>query len=262
MHHRSLFRQTVALLGVFALAILSPQNAFGQSAAEHIAMGDRDHAALKSADALAHYEAAIAQDSTLAEAFGKASRAAVDIGEQEKDNAKRGALFKKGESYARRAVAAEPKNAEYHFDLARALGRAALSVGVRQRVRYATEVRTSALNALRIDPNHPGALHVMGMWNAEVMRLNGVERFFAKNVLGGGVFSQASWKDAVSYMEKAVAVDPDRLTHKLDLAKVYLDTDQDPKAKEQLLAVVNGKQTDTNDPLYKTEAEALLKKIK
>ena len=133
---------------------------------------------------------------------------------------------------------------------------------MRDRVKYATEIRSIALEALRLDANHPGALHVLGVWNAEVMRLNGVERFFAKNLLGGKVFSQASWKDAVTHMEKAVAVDPDRLTHHLDLAKVYLDVKDKTKAIEQLQIVTSGKQTDYNDPLYKAEAEALLKKMK
>lgn len=255
-------QQRIKILAFAICAILAPRAVFGQSAAEHIALGDREHGAFRPAQALVHFEAAVAQDSTNAVALGKASRTAVDVGEQEKDAGLRRAFYKKGESYARRAVAADPHNAEYQFDLARALGRAALSVGVKERVRYATEVRSVALEALRLDPNHPGALHVMGMWNAEVMRLNGVERFFAKNVLGGKVFGQANWKDAVSYMEKAVTVDPDRLTHHLDLAKVYLDVDDKARARQQLQVVVTGPQSDFNDPLYKTEAEGLLRKLK
>lgn len=242
-------------------AILAPRASFGQSATELVTLGNQEHAAMRPIQALTHYEAAIALDSTLAEALGNASRAAVDISEQEKDPARRKELFRKGEQYARRAVAANPRSAEYQFDLARALGRTALSVGVRDRVKYATEIRSIALEALKLDPEHPGALHVMGVWNAEVMRLSGMERFFAKNLLGGRVFSQASWQDAVAYMEKAVAVDPARLTHKLDLAKVYLDRKEKVKAKEQLEAVVNGAATDYNDPLYKTEAAALLQKL-
>lgn len=255
-------RQRTTSLAVAAFAILAPTATFGQSATERVALGDREHEAFRPAQALAHYEAAIAQDSTLAEAWGRASRSAVDEGEQEKDAARRTSLFRKGETYGRRAVELDPRSAEYQFDLARALGRTALSVGVKQRVRYATEIRAVALEALRLDPNHPGALHVMGMWNAEVMRLNGFERFFAKNVLGGKVFSQASWPDAVRYMEKAVAVDPERLTHHLDLAGVYIDVNERAKAREQLEFVINGKQTDVNDPAYKTEAASLLKKLK
>jgi FimV-like protein len=243
-------------------AILAPSWAFGQSVPEHISAGDREYSALRSSAALAHYEAALATDSANAEALGKASRSLVDLGEQEPDRNKARELFRQGEQYARRAVAANPRDAENHFHLARALGRTALSVGVRDRVKYAVEIRMQALEALKLDANHAGALHVMGVWNAEVMRLNGVERFFAKNVLGGRVFSQASWKDAVSYMEKAVQVDPARLTHKLDLARIYLDVKDHAKAREQLQAVIDGEATDVNDPTYKREAAELIRKVK
>ena len=43
-------------------------------------------------------------------------------------------------------------------------------------------------------------MHVMGMWNAEVMRLNGMSRFMAKNFLGGRVFESANWNDAQRYL--------------------------------------------------------------
>lgn len=235
----------------------------GQSAAEHIALGDHDHAAFNSAGALAHYEAALASEPGNADALGKASRAAVDLGEGEQNRARRDSLFRVGERFARAAVAANPNDAENHFYLARALGRAALTVGVRDRVKYAKEIRAEALKSLEINPNHPGGLHVMGVWNAEVMRLNGVERFFAKNVLGGGVLGTANWKEAVSYMERAVAVDPDRLTHRLDLAKVYIDVKDKAKAREQLEFIVAATaQTDVNDPAYKQEARAALAKLK
>ena len=244
------------------LAILAPRAAFGQSAAEHIAAGDREYAALRSADAYEHYQAAVAADSANDEALGKASRSAVDLGESEADGNKRKAFYRSGVDYARRAIAANPRVAENHFHLARALGRMALSVGVRDRVKFATEIRSVGLEALKLDPDHPGALHVMGMWNAEIMRLNGMERFFAKNLLGGRIFSEANWKDAVAYMEKAVAVDPARLTHKLDLGKIYLDTKEKEKGREMLQAVVDGTQTDVNDPQYKKEAAAILAKLK
>lgn len=235
--------------------------ATAQAAVEHITLGDREAAAFNSAAALSHYEAALAADSRNGDALGKASRSAVDLGEQTAKGPQQTEYFRKGEQYARRAVEASPNDPEAHFHLARALGRNALTLGVRDRVKYANEIHAQALAALRLDPNHPGALHVLGMWNAEVMRLNGVERFFAKNVLGGKVFGQANWKDAVTNLEKAVAVDPERLTHHLDLGMIYLDLGEKAKARAQFEHVVRGKQTDVNDPGYKRQAEAALRKI-
>lgn len=250
------------LLVPLALAAL-PEAAAAQAAAEHVVLGDSAHARFDAAAALAHYEAAIAADSSSAEALGKASRSAVDLGEGEADRAARTALYRKGEAYARRAVAIDSASAENWFHLARALGRAALTMGVRDQVKYAVEIRASALRALAIDPGHPGALHVLGMWNAEVKRLSGLELFFARNFLGGGVLGQANWKDAVAYLERAVEVDPGRLTHHLDLAGIYADVGEKSKARARYEFVLQATtQTDVNDPLYKREAAERLKRLR
>jgi tetratricopeptide (TPR) repeat protein len=252
-----------AACGVIVCALAGRAQTPTSSSAEHIAQGDSAHAAFDPAAALEHFKAAIQVDSTNADALGKASRSAIDLSEGETDKTKRNQLFRLGESYARRAVASNPRDPELQFHLARALGRAALAVGVRDRVKYAVEIRSTALEALKLDSLHPGALHVIAMWNAEVMRLSGFERFMAKNLLGGRVFKEANWNDAVRYLERAVEVDPERLSHRLDLGMIYADVGQKAKAREMLQWVVNAeKRTDFNDPRYKRDAEAALGKLK
>jgi tetratricopeptide (TPR) repeat protein len=241
--------------------VLSAGIAVAQTPAEHIALGDSSYARFKPDEALPHYIAAIGTDSSNYEALWKAARSEIDLAEAERDEGRRDRFSKAGEALARRAIHVNPQDAEAHFHLARALGRRALSVGVRDRVKFATEVRAEALEALRHDPNHPGALHVLGVWNAEVMRLNGVSRFLAKNVLGGRVFGDASWDKAVSYMERAVAVDPDRIVHHLDLAKIYADVGDKAKARAQFELVVRGRRIDYSDPAYQREAQAALTKM-
>ena len=248
----------VGLVGWFVAAGV----ARAQSPAEHIALGDSAYTHFKPDEALTHYRAAIGSDSSNYEALWKAARSEIDLAEAEKDEGRRNQYSIAGESLARRAIKVNSQDAEAHFHLARALGRRALSVGVRDRVKFGTEVRAEALEALRLDPNHPGALHVMGVWNAEVMRLNGIQRFFAKNVLGGRVFGEASWDKAVSFMERAVAVDPDRIVHHLDLGKIYADVGDKAKARTQLELVVRGRRIDYNDPAYQREAQAALEKLK
>ena len=232
-----------------------------QSPADHISLGDSAYARFKPDEALTHYLAAVGPDSSSYEALWKAARSEIDLAEGEKDEGRRNQFSIAGEALARRAIKVNPRDAEAHFHLARALGRRALSVGVRDRVKFGTEVRAEAMEALQLDPNHPGALHVMGVWNAEVMRLNGFQRFFAKNVLGGRVFGEASWDKAVSYMERSVAVDPDRIVHHLDLGKIYADVGDKAKARTQLDLVVRGRRIDFNDPAYQREAQAALDKL-
>ena len=240
---------------VVAISMLLSLELSAQGVAEHLSAGDRAHVALDAPAALEHYERAIALDPRSYEALWKAARDAVDYGETMTDPGRRQEYYRRGERHARRAIAVRPDDAEGHFHLARAIGLAALPLGVRDRVKYANEVRAEALRALELDPKHPGALHVLGMWNAEVMRLSGFERSFARTFLGGKVFGAASWANAIRYMEEAVAVDPERLTHHLDLARIYRDLGEKAKAREHYEAVLRGRATELSDPMYRAAAE-------
>lgn len=228
---------------------------------DHVIRGDEAYAALKPAEAIAHYEAAVAQDSSRYDALWKASRSLADLAEYEPDKAKRADMYRRAERLARRAVQVDPDDAEAHFHLARAVGRVALSHGPKDRVKYGKEVREIALEALRLDPDHPGALHVMGMWHAEVRRLPGIARFFAKSFLGGQIFGSAKWDEAVRLLSRAVEVDPQRLAHHLDLARIYRDIDQPDNARVHYQHVMDGAATDYNDEHYKAEAQQELTKL-
>ena len=239
--------------------VLAASIAGAQTAADHIALGDKEYVAMNAPAALAHYEEAIKQDPKSYEALWKASRSAVDLGSFERNDKNRESDFKSAELYARRAVEVNPGDAEGHFNLARALGKNALTQGPRARIKYATDVRAHALECLKINPKHPGCLHVMGMWNAEVMRLNGFTRMMAKNLLGGKVFSSANWNDAKRYMEESVANEPDRITHRVDLAGVYRDMGDKAKARAEYQAAMKLPNRDYNDRHYKAEADAALR---
>ena len=239
--------------------VLAASIAGAQTAADHIALGDKEYVAMNAPAALAHYEEAIKQDPKSYEALWKASRSAVDLGSFERNDKNRESDFKSAELYARRAVEVNPGDAEGHFNLARALGKNALTQGPRARIKYATDVRAHALECLKINPKHPGCLHVMGMWNAEVMRLNGFTRMLAKNLLGAKVFSSANWNDAKRYMEESVANEPDRITHRVDLAGVYRDMGDKEKARAEYQAAMKLPNRDYNDRHFKAEADAALR---
>ena len=239
----------------------TPTRAAAQTVAEHVAAGDKEHLTNPTA-ALKHYEAALAAGPRDYAALWKASIAAVDAGEATEDAGRRKELYKQGETYARTAVEVNPNDADGHFALARALGRTAQSLGSRDRVKYAGEVRAHALDALKYDPRHAGALHVMGVWNAEVMRLNGMSRFMAKNFLGGKVFNEANWKNAQQYMEQAVQAEPNRLVHRIDLAEIYADVGDKAKAREQVDFILKAPAGEANDAKYKRQAEELSRRVK
>ena len=166
-------------------------SAASQTVADHVAMGVAAIEAHDLRTGLAHYEAALALDSTDYAANWRAAFALLDEGELIPDSlggSERDSLFARAEALARRAVAADSMGPEGHFAVAATVGRAALTMGRKERIRRAKVVREEALRTLALDPTHDGAYHVLGRWNAEIMRLSGFSRFFAKKFLGAGIF--------------------------------------------------------------------------
>ena len=219
---------------------------------------------LRPRDAAEAAEKMLALDSLDAEASWRAAIAYVDLGKVTPDDRKdriRDSLYLRAEQHARRAVRLAPQDANAHFSLAAALGKAALTKGVKERVRYAVEIRDAAMKSLAIDPRHDGSHHVMGRWHAEIERLSNIEEFFAKKFLGAKVFGEASYLEAARNLERAVALRPDYIYHRLDLAEVYVDMKRYADARRELDAIATLPTLDAMDPEYRRQAGALRSRI-
>jgi len=232
-----------------------------QSAADAVAAGNKALEARDATQALQQYDKALASDPKNYEALWRSAQTEVDLGEFDTNEEHRTSLFATAEQRARLATQVAPAQPDGHFALAKALGRRALTLGVKDRIKYAKDIRTEALTCLKYDAHHAGCLHVMGVWNAEVMRLNGFSRMMAKTFLGGQVFGDANWDEAQRYLVAAVTADPRRAVHRLDLGRVYADMGKKADAKAQFEAAVSAPLIDYNDPHYKAQAEEALKKL-
>jgi tetratricopeptide (TPR) repeat protein len=257
---RSRMPWNVAAMLALAIAASAPGSA-QQVSKDFIAAGDRDYEARHPQAAREHFAQALQSEPANYEALWKASRVEVDLAESLPKGAVQDSLMTSARAHAEAAVAANPRDAEGHFSLARAAGRKALTVGVKERIHFAKIVRAEALEALKYDSLHAGALHVLGAWDAEIMRVNGLARAFAKAFLGAGVFGLASWDEAQRLLEKAVQLDPSRIVHHLDLGMIYADRGNREKAREQFELIAAAPVREYNDPLYKQQAAERLKKL-
>jgi tetratricopeptide (TPR) repeat protein len=235
-----------------------------QTVVDHVAMGVAAMQAYDLRTGLAHYEAGLGLDSTDYDANWRAAMALLDLGEQVPDDAKspeRDSLYARAERLARRAVAVDSTRAEGHFALAAAIGRASLTMGKKDRIRRAPIIRDEARKAIALDPRHDGAYHILGRWHAEIMRLSGFSRFFARSFLGAGIFKEASWDSATGNLEKAVELDPGRIYHRLELAQIYADRKRYDDARAQLAELDSLPRRELRDSAYQAEALRLTERI-
>jgi tetratricopeptide (TPR) repeat protein len=241
------------------VAILS-----AQGVTDHVALGVAASEAHDLRTALQHFQAALAQDSSSYDANWRGSLTLLDLGEQIPDSSKgnqRDSLYSLAERYATRAVAADPQGADGHFALAAALGRESLTMGTQARIRLAGIIRKEAMQTIELNPKHDGAYHILGRWNAEIMRLSGISRFVARNFLGAGVFKEASWNNAIANMQKAVELDPARIYHHLELALIYADRKRPADAETELHAVESLPPREVMDSVYKRQGAELRRRL-
>lgn len=201
-----------------------------------------------------------AQEGRSAATLWKAALAAVDSG-QFAPAERQTRLYAEAARWADSAARLAPRDPDARVVKAIAAGRKALSLGPRDRVQYAVLVRSEVLAALAINPDHAGAHHVLGMWHAEILRLNPVARFAAKTLLGASVFGEADWAQAQRALERAVALEPDRITHRLDLAGVLADRGNVAGARTQYEWIARATPREYNDKTYQRLAAERLRAL-
>lgn len=253
------------LLGLATAAPLVAQKPSG-----HLGMGIKAHEAMKPAEALQHYRAALAEDSLNFEANWRAAMAAIETAQllpppeaaaaPAEDDENAGApdsLYTDAETYARRALAIDTKHAQGHFIVAYVLGSRSLISDPLTRLSMAKEIWQESSDAVLLDPKHDGAHHIVGQFTAEIMRLGSFERGYAEGELGD-IVTNASWETAVEHLEKAVELAPTIVYHRLDLARAYLSMDRKTDAEAQVAKIESLPMTMANDSTYKARAKALL----
>ena len=236
----------------------------GQTFAEHITLGDSAHEALEPAEALEHYRAAHLANPQNSEAIWKFARSQIDVAKQLVGNSnreRRDSLYGVAVAMAEGAVYFDSLDAEGHAMLASAIGRLSRTKSGKERVRYGREIYDEAAMAIALTPNHDGAHHVLGAWHAEVKRLSGLTRFFAKTFMGGGFMDIASRDSAVTHLVRAMEIRPDYILHHLELAEVLIELERYAEARQQLHIVMELPVSDVSDPVHKETATGLLDEI-
>ena len=202
-----------------ALVLLSLAVAWAQ-----VPAGDRLVDEGRFEEAIAAYTRAIDADDTDAVAYQRRARARVyraDALDEDRDDARQ-ELYDLAIADAERALDLAPDDPDSHFELARALGRAAQYRGILASLNYAARVDEALNLVLEREPDHASAWHAWALYNHEVPWIAGGR---------SGRVEPA--------FERAIELEPDVITHRLEYARVLLSRDRVERAREQLEVAVS-----------------------
>lgn len=181
------------------------------------------------------------------------------IGNRQGTTAKKQQFFTAGKSYAETAIKVNPNGADGYYALAVAMGRLALSQSGKDKINSVKEIRANAEKAIKLNPKHSRAWHVIGKWHYEVSDLNMLERAALRIAYGG--LPSASIEEAIKAYEKAKTLEPGFALNFLELAKAYKRDGQTARAISLLRSLPAIPSKTVDDARIKNEGAALLKEL-
>lgn len=221
--------------------------------------GDSLMQAFETAAAVESYRSGLAADPDDVALLWKTSRALLNLADERPGKDGDEEMYREAVELARRAVREAPTHARAHATLAAALGKLALFQGGKRKVELAREVQSEAELAARLDPADFAAFVVLGILNRELATLNPFLKAFARTFFGR--LPEASVEESAAHLERAVALAPDVITPRVELALTYLEQDREEAAREELHRALALPPREQLDRLRQAEARELLEEI-
>ena len=171
-------------------------------------------------EALSAFKSLLKNDSANVEYLHHTAYLLCKMGNRKKDETERQKYFRQAEYLSKKAIALNSTIADAHYTYALALGRISENAGSKQKIANAKIIKAEAEAAVRLNPKHAGAYHVLGRWHRTVAGFNAIEKIMI-NTLFGGVPEGGSFDKAVECFVKAAENEPGYILHVFEIAVTY-----------------------------------------
>ncbi len=162
-------------------------------------------------------------------------------------------------NYSRRAVALAPNDPEAQLCVAISYGKVLPLQGNRERIENSRIIKAAAEKVIKLDPRNDLGWHVLGRWHLLMADVGGVKRALAQVVYGN--LPVATNEDAVRCFEKAIALNPNRLMHYVELGRTYAQMGRKADARKFITKGLAMADTEKDDRETKSKGREVLAKL-
>jgi len=162
-------------------------------------------------------------------------------------------------SYSRRAAALAPNDSEAQIATGITYGKMLPLQGTKEQVAASAYIKQSADNAIRIDPRNDTAWHILGRWHRAVADVGAFKHAFGSLVYGK--LPSSTNEAAVACFEKAIAINPTRLMHCIELGRTYAQMGKKDDARRLITKGLAMPDVEKDDPETKRHGREALAKL-
>jgi tetratricopeptide (TPR) repeat protein len=250
----------LVLQAVVAL-VISCVAAWADSADELIKKGDVFYDRLNATEALKYYLPAEKIDPDNAQLLVRIAREYRHLMSDAAGKDEKYRLGCTALNYSRRAVALAPNDSESQLALAITYGKILPFVGSnKEKMESSRLIKAAAEKVIKLDPQNDLGWHVLGRWNVVLAEISGMKKALAQIVYGK--LPPATNEEAVRCFEKAIALNPNRLMHYIELGRTYAQMDRKDEARRFITKGLGMKDTEKDDPETKQKGREILAKLR
>jgi tetratricopeptide (TPR) repeat protein len=254
--------QVVSLLNTLSAALalaLASTTTGAESAKELIQKGDVYYEKLQAAEALKFYLPAEKLDSNNVRLLVRIAREYRHLMSDATKTSEKKQLGITAVNYAQRAVALAPNDPETHLALAISYGKMLPLEETGDKIAISRLIKSATEKVIALDPNNDLAWQVLGRWYLGLAEIGGFKRTLAQ--VKYGKLPPAKYEDAVGCFEKAIALNPKRLMHYIELGRTYEKMGRDADARKFITRGLAMPETEYDDPETKKIGRQILKKL-
>ncbi len=122
-------------------------------------------------------------------------------------------------AHAQPAAELAPNDPEAQLSVAITYGKMLPLLGSKERVQASPRIKAAVDKTLQLDPRNDTAWHILGRWHRVLADVGGLKRALAGAIYGK--LPKGTNEQAEACFKKAIAINPNRLMHYIELGRVY-----------------------------------------
>ena len=162
--------------------------------------------------------------------------------------------------YSEKAAACGPNNCDAQIATAITLGKMLPLLPAKEQISATPRIKVAAEKALKIDPDNDTAWYILGRWNRVLCDVSVAKRYVA-NMLFMGKLPKGSNEEAERDLKKALALNPKRLMHYIEMGRLYAQMGRKEEAREFINKGLSMPDAEKDDPENKQRGRETLKKL-
>ncbi len=163
-------------------------------------------------------------------------------------------------AYGERAAKLSPKDSDAQLSAAISYGKMLPYLGTKEQMEASKRIKASADKAIELDSRNDLAWHIVGRWHRVLAEVGSIKRALAALVYDK--LPEASNEDAEKCFVKAIAINPNRLMHHIELGIVYARMGKNAEAKQCIEKGLAMPSQEKDDPDFKSKGKAELATLK